>query len=213
MSITISVFFISQLIAFTLSCRAVYYEGQPIAPLDVCGAAYNIYNGDFSTMYRCWNATTVVEEYYEGKDCTGELASAQIVYNISQYTFDCNNDRLCDYTMVRSYVDTSCDNTGSYADIPVVINHCSTSILDGGSKEMKCTESAVEEYNYDSDDCSGEPASREIIYQNGDCGPDLNNYHEISICGDFSIDPEDDKGFTFGFMSCLFVMITSLIIS
>ena len=162
-------------------------------------------------MYRCYNTTTVVEELYQGKDCTGELVSAVIAYNASLYTFDCYNDNLCDYTMVREYVDSSCDNTGSYFDIPIVIGHCSLIVTDGASMQYKCTETAVEEYIYDSPGCSGDYTSREIIYQNGDCGDTLNNYYEMSKCGDYSIDDES-KGFRLSlgtniFNACLFIMI------
>ena len=165
-------------------------------------------------MWTCWNATTVVENAYEGNDCTGELMSQQIIYNGS-YTFDCYNKDLCQYTMVREYLETSCLNTGSYEDIPVVVDHCTNSVLIGGSTHYKCTETAVEEYIYDSTDCSGDYSQRAIIYQNGDCGEELNNYYEISTCGDFSIDGEESKGNmdSFGIFSYgLMIMIMSHIL-
>lgn len=167
--------------------------------------------GEFSQVWTCWNSTTVVEELYEGKNCDGELASAQIIYNASTYTFDCNNDNLCEYAMVREYLATSCTDEGSYEDIPVGINHCSVR-PNGTSIKNICTETAIEEYIYDTNDCSGNHKSREILYQNGDCGEEYNNYYKISMCGDFRIDGEQSKGNRNGFAIYIgLLMIIALI--
>eukprot|EP01084_Bolivina_argentea_P115663 205648_1 len=168
------------------SCNAVYYNDHPIVPLDICGSSYNTQSGEFSTIFKC-NGTIVVEEYFVGKSCHGEVASARIAYNSTLYTFDCNNEIECDYSMIRSYVDSSCINKGSYDDIPIVVNECSSSNA-GTSKQYTCDKSSVKSFTYNTDDCTGDANTEEILYENGDCDDDLNNYYEISKCGGYNLD-------------------------
>ena len=156
-------------------------------------------NGDYSLIYRCYNSTVVIYEEFETKDCSGEVIFGQFVYMASEYVFDCGNQDICEYSRIRQYIDSSCDNDGSYQDIPIVVDECSRNIITGKSKEYKCTETALEEYVYATNDCSGDFETREIIYQNGDCG-DSGNYYEVSVCGDFYIDGNQNGGM----MDCLY---------
>lgn len=151
--------------------------------------SWNTKKGAYSSIYTCWNATTVVEELYTGQNCDGDIASAMVVYNASQtaFTFDCYNDELCETSVVREWLDASCENTGNFDEFAVVVDHCSYNTATQQSRVFRSTSTALEEYMYNSSDCSGDFHSRDILYQNGDCDTDTNGYYEISQCGDYTL--------------------------
>eukprot|EP01083_Nonionella_stella_P143822 447813_1 len=164
----------TRVIESSTACKAVYLDGMPTFPLDICLGSEN--NGvSVSSKLTCNEFGEPVALEWSGRsDCLGAPDSEE-PYSVGEGV-DCEGP-VCDYAVMRIYDSTSCTNSGSFSEYPVTIDNCHQ--YDASTwVQYECDGDTLNFVQYSDQVCGGSSAAQNM-YTDGDCD-DSGRYYAIT---------------------------------
>eukprot|EP01084_Bolivina_argentea_P207665 354271_1 len=149
-------------------CKAIYLDGVPTFPLDVCLVADNN-EINIASRISCNDlGEKVFQEWSDSSDCSGKPDN-ESPYALGEYV-DCDGTgAICDHAVIRLYYSTSCVESATFTEYPIIVNNCYQTDINIWVQYECDSELKILKYlQYSNNLCTGSSTSQ-IVYKDGDC--------------------------------------------
>ena len=132
-------------------CKALYMDGQPVYPVDVCTTNPYDDGSTTSSQFTCVDGEGYFQ-YFASSDCSGDPMIQELDEHVQ-----CVGDP-CDYAHIKvvssNETGDGCTDSDSFLEHVFVVEQCSD-FFGAGSRKYECDETSVVMAWYNETDCNG----------------------------------------------------------